>query len=671
MVKTMLFPVLALLLSISFLVAQPSSPDWLGYDPSSGQFRLRQPPPLNGWPEAKEKPSWGIYLWEFGDGHYSFEEEPEHRYAERGSYQVRLHLTPFYATNDPVSLQERIEAPGKAKRTPIYDLGGKKALLESNSSDYIVPEQAFQLVTHYEAPTGFSGKQGGYLFVFYNKKKEINLSLLYNAFELTGERTHYQEESLSENEVLPLIAGRLNGERQTAALELANQYKGKLAYRVENMGPGEQRRLFLSLFASKHLKSQQDKNRELTVAMLWVPDSGNFRKEEYSAQHKMQILAVYDPNRIRVQPRIAHFRKGYPKTLHYRVEFQNKEEGRVRDVTVNVPVDKSLNLASVRLGKMDPVLPACPQGYAGKDLSCIEISPVRGLYRDTVRVTLRNAGLEGTKAKGFFQSKKSTKGFVEFDIETAEQKVGANRVRAYIVFDEVDPVETRNAKTQWRHRAAYFRPGFSMGATIKGFDSDASGLGGRINLAFGVQDAPITTGTAYGVELGFSSFRFTREIASPIENLGTLPAGSQLVSVEHARLNYLEARAWGGYQLNGWLRGYAGAGISVPASGKVEVQSSINNPDSDFMILQEAGRSRFGLLQSKEPLSVFDSESDLRNSMGLTWQFGVEAGLLDIFTLGLNQEIRFYPKFYHQECASLFNWQAYLRVRLFPVGGKL
>ena len=219
MVKTMLFPVLALLLSISFLVAQPSSPDWLGYDPSSGQFRLRQPPPLNGWPEAKEKPSWGIYLWEFGDGHYSFEEEPEHRYAERGSYQVRLHLTPFYATNDPVSLRERIEAPGKAKRTPLYDLGGKKALLESNSSDYIVPEQAFQLVTHYEAPTGFSGKQGGYLFVFYNKKKEINLSLLYNAFELTGERTYYQEESLSENEVLPLIAGSLKGERQTAALE--------------------------------------------------------------------------------------------------------------------------------------------------------------------------------------------------------------------------------------------------------------------------------------------------------------------------------------------------------------------------------------------------------------------------------------------------------------------
>ena len=671
MEKNQLFPVLALLLSASFLVAQPSSPDWLDYDASSGQFRLKQAPPLNGWPEAKEKPSWGIYLWEFGDGHYSFEEEPEHRYANKGSYQVRLHLTPFYATNDPVSLRERIEAPGKARRTPLYDLGGKKALLESNSSDYIVPEQAFQLITHYEAPTGFSGKQGGYLFVFFNKKKEISLSLLYNAFELTGERTHYQEEALPENEVMPLITSQLKGERQTAALELANQYKGKLAYRIENMGPGEQRRLFLSLFASKHLKTQQDKNRELTVAMLWAPDSGNFSPEAYSAQHKMQILAVYDPNRIRVQPRISHYRKGYSKELQYRVEFQNKEEGRVRDVTVNVPIDKSLNLETVRLGKMDPALPTCPYGYRGKDLSCIEISPATGLYKDTVRITLRNAGLEGTKSKGFFQSKKSTKGFVEFNIETTDQKVGANRVRAFIVFDAVDPVETRNAKTQWRHRAAYFRPGFSIGPSVKGFESDASGLGGRINLAFGVQDAPITTGLAYGVELGFSDFRFTREVASPIENPGTLPAGSQLVTVEHARLNYLEARAWGGYQLNGWLRGYAGAGISVPASGKVEVQSSINNPGDDFMILQESGKSRFGLLQSKEPLSIFNSESDLRNSMGLTWQFGVEAGLLDIFTLGLNQEIRFFPTFYHRECASLFNWQAYLRVRLFPVGGKL
>ena len=195
MKKAILCPLFTLLLIVSctdFAFAQSFfSTGKIDYDPSSGKFSLSEVPPLNGWPEAKEAPSWGIYLWEFGDGHYSFEEQPTHRYTKRGSYRVRLHLTPFYATNDPVSLQTRIDAPGKGRRSPAYDLGKKKALLESNSSDYIVPEQAFQLVTHYEAPSQISGEQGGYLFVFYNKKKEINF--LFNAFELTSERTHYGE----------------------------------------------------------------------------------------------------------------------------------------------------------------------------------------------------------------------------------------------------------------------------------------------------------------------------------------------------------------------------------------------------------------------------------------------------------------------------------------------
>jgi len=671
MARTKFFPVFALLLSALptvFLASQPSFPDWLDYSPSPGQFRLRQAPPLNPWPESKEKPSWGIYLWEFGDGHFSFEEEPVHQYVKKGSYEVRLHLTPFYATNDPVSLKARIEAPGKASRTPIYNLAGKKALLESNSSNYIVPEQAFQLVTHYEAPTGFSGKQGGYLFVFYNKKQEI--SLLYNAFELAGERTHYQEKAISDKEALPTIINHLKGERQTAALDLANQYKGKLAYRIENMGPGEQRRLFLSLAASRHLKSQQDKNRELTVAMLWVPDAGNFSKEAYTHEHKMQILAVYDPNRIRVNPRIAYFRKGYPKTLYYRVEFQNKEEGRVRDVTLVAPVDKSLQLNTARIIAMDPELDNCYGNYAGKDTSCIRLETAEGLFQDTVRIFLRNVGLEGKKSKGFFQNKQSTKGFVEFKIKTAEEKTGANRVRAHIHFDEVEPVETRNAKTKWRRRAAYLRPAFPFGPAIPGFDNDASGLGGRIHLAMGIQDAPVTTGLAYGAELGYSGFRFFRQAATPLENDPQLPPGALLVTEERSRLSYLEPRAWGGYQLNGWLRGYAGAGLSIPASGRVDVQSSIRNPNNDFIILQEDGGSRFGLFQSKEPLSIFESESELRNSVGFTWQFGFEAGLLDVFTLGINQELRFFPTFYHNECARIFSWQAYMRIQLFPVGGK-
>ena len=671
MYKTKLSFVLGTLLFVlpySSNFAQYSSDNWLSYEPSSGQFRLQSPPPLNRWPQSKERASWGIYLWEFGDGHFSFEEEPVHHYEGKGSYRVRLHLTPFYATNDPITLTERISPPAKAKRPPTYELSGKKALLESNSSDYIVPEQEFQLVTHYEAPNGLSGTTGGYLFVFYNKKKELNIG--YEAFELTGERTHKGEEALSEEEVIPTIIARLNGGKQAAAMQLANQYKGKLAYRVEDMQAGEQARLFLSFFASPRLKSQQDKNRELTISTLWVPDRPEFNVRTYSDEHKMQILAVYDPNRIRVAPRTAYFRKGYPKTLRYTVEFQNKEEGRVRDVTIKVPIGKSLQLNTAKITGSTPRLPECSATFSGKDTSCIRLYRIRGTYKDTVRLVLRNVGLEGKKSKSLFQNKKSTKGAVEFSIETGDIKVGTDRARASIIFDEVDPVETRTARTHWRRQTAYFRPGASIGSSLKGFDNDASRLGGRTNFAFGLQNVPVSTGKAYGVEVGYSNYRFFRQVSTPVEGDGQLPPNAVLITEEHSRLGYLEPRAWGGYELKSWLRAQAGIGISIPASGKVEVQSSIQNPDDDIVILQENGISEFGLFKSKQPLSVFNAESELRNSMGLNWQFGLETGLLDVFSLGISQEMRFFPNLYHGECGTIFSWQAYIRVQLFPVGGK-
>lgn len=636
------------------------------YDASSGKFTATNLPTLTKSPGAKKEAVWGIYLWEFGDGHYSFEEKPTHHYAKKGNYEVRLFLTPFYTSRSPEKYcrEIAITANGVLDQTP-YDLKKRLAYIETNAANHMVPGHEMQMIMHYAS----NGVRNGHLFVFYNKKDEKRGNL--KPLEMIRENTPYQEGILSSGTVPSIIEKRLVGGARPAVRNLYNEYEDVLAYRVEGIPSGGQQRMFLGFQANAGLSKYQDKDLDLTVTLVWAPDSENFDPKKNRYDHTMQILSVHDPNRIKVKPDVAYFRKGYPKTIDYHVDFQNTAKGRVKDVRVALELDKSLDVQSVAMTGLDIEMGACPTPYRRDTfLPCYEVKRVDRPLADSLIFVFHNIDLEGRR--GFLRSNKFTKAGFDFRIQSQDEKVGATRLKAHIIFQDVKPIETNNATLRWRHQTLFLRPGLSLQPSINGFEDIAAGIEQQLNLGIGYQNTPITTGRAYGGELSFTTFHFGRALSEvfPEEEEFNFPQGALLITEEKAHIQYLEAKAWLGYQVHGWLRGYAGLGLGLPLNGRVDVKTRIADAGDTYTILESKDEASFGLLKSKEPLSIFQGETELANSIGINGQLGLELGIMDVVSVGVGREYRFFPVFYHRKCATIASWQVFVRFQFMTWASK-
>ena len=127
--------------------------------------------------------------------------------------------------------------------------------------------------------------------------------------------------------------------------------------------------------------------------------------------HKMEVLEVHDPNRIKVLKGTAYYLPNKRTRLNYKVDFQNKAKGIVEDVTVYVPIGKELNINTIQIREdyLDPIVPACPEGEAPKAAACYQVETREAADRDSLVFTFQNIALEGTKSKGFFRIKKAPK----------------------------------------------------------------------------------------------------------------------------------------------------------------------------------------------------------------------------------------------------------------------
>lgn len=649
-----------LLLPSSFVCAQ----NWR-YNKQSSTFYLPTEPNIVKFPKAREDPKWE-YFWEFGDGHFSFEENPKHTYVEAGQYTPRLILTPLYSsTRPPGPSEQKISANGSSQPPPRYNLQKRNAFIETNAKGQTVPGQYIQMVGHYQ----YTGQSNGHVLIFYNKKKEIPLGI--KPLALTDERLYYKQELRGANKAVAakLIDKRLGSAAQIAARTLLNAHEDVVAYRIEGLKPGTQERLFLSFFTSKRLSLVQDKGLDVSVTILWAPDGSSFDSRRNIYEYNMEILKIYDPNRIQVTPRTAYYRKGFPKHLEYTVQFQNVAKGRVSDVRVALPLDEGLELLSAEVVDRDPIeMELCPTGRPDKALPCYTFRRVQGSQGDSLVVQFHNIGLEG---KRIFQNKKGTKGYVRLRVKTQDQKHPAHRMGAAITFQEVEPIETNTATTRWRRNTLALRPGISLAPTLKGFDNLAEEIGERPNIGLLFQNAPLRTGFAYGAEVSWARYHFGRTLTEVLEEEeSSIPFGSLFVTEEEARLSYLDINGWLGYQVHGLVRAYGGFGLSAPTTGEVVLNSTITAPDSDFVIIQSEDTAEFGLLKSNDPASIFQQDTELRNSVGFNGQLGLELGILDVASVGIARQWRFFPSFYNDECATIGNWTASLRFHFVTVGSK-
>lgn len=630
---------------------------------------------------AQNDPYYGDYFWEFGDGNYSTEQRPEYQYAAPGNYVASVHLTPFYSHDLPLAVSETVLA-SSIRRTEIIDEKVSDANLLhifSNANGRLVPGNEIQLVLHYQTPSWASGKQEGFLLLFFNQDRESNLNISPFSFPEEGDaRKYYGEQEVDLYKVLN------HNDLPSEAIRLAEEKSFNhdvLAFECPAAVSGRSRRLFISLKSNEHLGrvvfKKKQKKVDVSIKAMWIPKASGFDADRQLQTYTLTLLNVHDPNKMTVRPRTANYKKGSPQELEYEVQFQNKGRRAAREVTIEIPWSRNLSYSSVEVVGRNPdqwECRECPKEFDPYQdrFSCFKIDTTSRRVEGKVLFTFYNISLHGTKEDGVSKNK-YTKGNLVFRVKSNDEKQDLTSTRASIIFEGAKPLKTNRVRTEWRQKTLGLRPSYNMGGDI-GILSRSDNILKQFNLGVYLQNAPVKTGMGWGVEAGFNNADYQSSLVLD----GGIPHS------EHRSLQFslLDVKGEVFYQLGGTFKFGAGGGLSTLLSGSLEASAERTqfyvppmldtaNPPP-IVIIQNtfsgSALSRAGLLVANSEGSLFNQPLSMDTFSGWFASFHVEAGLLNTLSAGLNYEYRHYPKFYSGECSSYSNFQLFLRFKLFAKG---
>ena len=428
--------------------------------------------PLNqiaGAPEA-----FYSYYWEFGDGHFSFEENPHHVYRDTGSYDARLFATNNYDDGKPPPLKPKpVKINSKnsnyavEKNPSFFKQGGA---VEMRVNTMPKPDEDMVLIMGYRNESGTSSLNGS-MILFYNEKQFRK-----NNFNFSEERTYNNEtrstlsaimafaprEDITENRV---TAGpNLNDENappgffdeKLNSLIAAKQqlFRDNNTWRFSNLGAGGEKYFFITLHTTAEML--KDTNAVVELTGMFIPDNPSAAIEEYTLQ--LQIVASHDPNRMMLRNRRLSYRfTGKKKEMNYTVRFQNTGKGPSRQVTVAVAVPHMLDARSVEILDQYPKCVFC-NAIKRAGQSCLDTI----IRKDSIFFIFKNIYLQGLRQTGM-KDPDSTIGFVKYRMHfNAALKKLPFTSNATIVFDNNKPIYTNSPK-------GYFKPGKSYGV-IAGYN---------------------------------------------------------------------------------------------------------------------------------------------------------------------------------------------------------
>ncbi len=416
---------------------------------------IPQAPPLQQM--AGAPPAYWQYFWEFGDGSFSFEEQPLHAYPDGGEYEVILALTATYDHGKPPK-----EKPKKVR--------GNNSSWASNQAvpnvlpkpkDAIAlqavrnprPEESFLLILSYHNPTNRT--IDGQITVNYNET-----AFGYELFTFREARTHYGEtpaqglslllpENGLENAYAYAYTGKELpfGKREPSNRISATAYRNNSStfgqsegWYFQNLAPGETRNLFMSFDASPQML--QDTN-VIIHFQARLQDAGGQLDETFDLA--LSIVSSHDPNYLAVDKRLRSYRGISKKKFKYEVHFQNNGDGPANKIRISINLPEGLNPESLEVMEYYPECPICPKGQPITS-SCLDTT----LYKNRVEFTFHNIYLPGTKQEGV-SKRDSTKGFVRYALKpgkkTEKRKM---KSRASIFFDNDAPIITRPANTRFK-----------------------------------------------------------------------------------------------------------------------------------------------------------------------------------------------------------------------------
>lgn len=422
--------------------------------PENGALRFTPvlPPLLQ---RAGAPPAFYDYYWEFGDGHFSFEENPLHAYPAAGTYDTYLLATGKYDNGKaPRSRKKKTQAPPPnesiAALSPAV-LPSPSANLGMQAVRNPSPSEEFVCIVQYANRTPVT--QSGKLYLFYNQRDYSK-----SHFSFPEARTHHGELPVADALAdvpppgyydtwattrnspwltAPAPLDDRSPEEQLATLEAL--YREVNAWRFDGLKPGATRNLFLTLQAAEAML--RDTSAIISLSGYYLSDD---RRIAERFDLELEIVASHDPNFIAVSRCRLGFRRIRNKDLSYKVHFQNTGEGPASRVQVTCRVPQGLTAKALEVLDYSPACPLCPKGEIIQ--SCLDTA----IFADSVVFTFRNIYLPGTRQHGV-SDRDSTKGFIKYRLRPGrhiqKKNLGA---RASIVFDKNPPIRTNRAPTRFK-----------------------------------------------------------------------------------------------------------------------------------------------------------------------------------------------------------------------------
>ncbi len=648
------------------------------------KFRVECPPKLIKAEGAQNEAQWGEIFWEFGDGHYSTATEPEYTLSgDRREYQVTAYLLPYYANNLPHEERQAFSGSrGRPSPRTYNRLQGKQLVhLFTNAKHRLVPGHDIRVVTHYYLPDQLPDGVSGYLVFLYNKEKESGLR--YAPFYPPKSFSSYYDEDCC----LPLstfLSSNVHPDAKAHIRQLSYQHDLLIVKTPPLRTGARERRFFMTITSQRKLRSfvpkdNKDKSIDVTLKAVWIPEdpAWGFNADFQSHTYNLKLANVHDPNRLKVAPRLAHFKKGEPVRLEYTIDFQNKGARAVQRVDIKIPWPKNLRADSIDIVSWRPRGKTlfCPEDFDPEnDLeSCLELDTTFREHPDTVVMTLHNIMVHGVKEEGVTR-KKYTKGTLVFTVPTNNRRSDRTALQVIIDFEGGEPLKTKRARTRWRERTIGLWGTYGFAPDLVGYETatDAS-FADQIGAGFYYLSTPPVSGLGWGVTLDYNRFAFEKQQAGDsitiINNfIDTIPG---LFYNENLNIDLLDLRIMGTWQAGRFLRFFAGTGLCVSLTGRAEIEGwqLVSEGFSSTMFNAET-EAAFGLLRRNVDGFLFNQSLRARTFIGTSSIIGAEIGLLNDFSIGVHYQYRYFPTFYNGNCANLGALGAHFRLKLNTIKPK-
>jgi len=403
-------------------------------------------------------------FWEFGDGNFSFEENPVHTYGKSGDYAALLDVTNNYDDGKKPKKKKKSVLTGGGSGTAMADIFPEKnqtIALKTNSQPKA--GEGLTCIISYRNTSKLT--TDGRVHLFFNEKK-----FPASHFRFDTARTYFGERadnsySLTEpgipepdfdwTALLEMPAGGVStpmpaelpfADVQEMLRRARGAYRGEQVWRFTQLRPGEKRNLFVDLSGTVNML--KDTTAFIHLEGIIEPFDPVVPPERFELE--IEIVSSHDPNLIAVSDNRVNYRFLKSQQLDYKVRFQNNGEGPASTVKLDIEIPDGLNPGRMRPVAWYPECPICPKTPATG--SCLDTAT----NKDGLVFTFRNIYLPGSRQKGV-ADKDSTKGFVKYRIEPErDMPKRAFRSRAKIVFDKNPPIYTNFSKTR-------FKPGLSPG----------------------------------------------------------------------------------------------------------------------------------------------------------------------------------------------------------------